>query len=135
MDDCIFCKIVKGEIPAFKIYEDANFLGFLDINPLNPGNSLLIPKTHYHWVYDVPNFGEYFETAKKIAFATMPIVNANATSFLTLGYEVPHAHIRIIPRFDHDQHTHGIDTNLVVNQSHKEMEEIAKKINDSVLQL
>ncbi|MDD4938165.1 MAG: HIT domain-containing protein [Candidatus Shapirobacteria bacterium] len=135
MDDCIFCKIIKGEIPAFKVYEDTDFLGFLDINPLNPGNSLLIPKVHYRWVVDVPKFGKYFETAKKIALATMPIVNANATSFLTLGYEVPHAHIRIIPRFDNDQHTHGIDTNLVVNQSPKEMEEIAKKINDSVLQL
>jgi histidine triad (HIT) family protein len=44
MDDCIFCKIVRGEIPCYKIYEDANFLGFMDIKPLNPGNSLLIPK-------------------------------------------------------------------------------------------
>ena len=41
MDDCIFCKIIKGEIPCFKVYEDADFLGFLDINPLNPGNSFV----------------------------------------------------------------------------------------------
>ena len=41
MDDCIFCKIIKGEVPCYKVYEDANFLGFLDINPLNSGNSLL----------------------------------------------------------------------------------------------
>jgi histidine triad (HIT) family protein len=128
MDDCIFCKIVRGEIPCYKIYEDENFLGFLDIKPLNPGNSLLIPKIHYRWVIDVPNFGEYFEIAKKIANKTMPIVWANATSFLTLGYEVPHAHIRIIPRFDHDQHTHGIDTDLIIKQSPEEMQEIAQKI-------
>lgn len=130
MDDCIFCKIVKGEIPSYKVYEDKNFLGFLDINPLNPGNSLLIPKEHYRWVVDVPEFGQYFEIAKKIAIKTMPIVGANAVSFLTLGYEVPHAHIRIIPRFDHDQHTHGIDTNLVIKQTKEEMELIAKKISD-----
>jgi histidine triad (HIT) family protein len=135
MDDCIFCKIIKGEIPCFKVYEDSKFLGFLDINPLNPGNSLLIPKNHYRWVVDIPNFGEYWEIAKKIANKTMPIVGANATSFLTLGYEVPHAHIRIIPRFDHDQHTHGIDTNLVINQSHEEMSDIAKKISESFDQL
>ena len=130
MDDCIFCKIVRGEVPCYKIYEDEKFLGFLDINPLNPGNSLLIPKVHYRWVVDVPNFGEYFEIAKKIAIKTMPIVGANATSFLTLGYEVPHAHIRIIPRFDHDQHTHGIDTNLIIKQDPETMQEIAKKIYD-----
>jgi len=134
MDDCIFCKIVKGEIPALKVYEDKNFLGFLDINPLNPGNSLLIPKTHYRWVVDVPGFGQYFEIAKKIAIKTIPIVGANAVSFLTLGYEVPHAHIRIIPRFDHDQHTHGIDTDLVVKQTKEEMVLIAKKISDSFSQ-
>ena len=80
MDDCIFCKIVKGEIPCFKVYEDENFLGFLDINPLNPGNSLLIPKEHYRWVIDVPKFGQYFEIAKKIAIKTMPVVGANAVS-------------------------------------------------------
>jgi len=135
MDDCIFCKIIKGEIPCFKVYEDADFLGFLDINPLNPGNSLLIPKIHYRWVVDVPNFGEYWEIAKKIANKTMPIVGSNAVSFLTLGYEVPHAHIRIIPRFDHDQHTHGIDTDLVIKQTKEEMESIAKKISESFDQL
>jgi histidine triad (HIT) family protein len=134
MDDCIFCKIVKGEIPSFKVYEDENFLGFLDINPLNPGNSLLIPKKHYRWVVDVPEFGQYFEIAKKIAIKTMPIVGANAVSFLTLGYEVPHAHIRIIPRFDHDQHTHGIDTDLIIKQTKEEMVSIAKKISDSFSQ-
>ncbi|PIV07623.1 diadenosine tetraphosphate hydrolase [Candidatus Shapirobacteria bacterium CG_4_8_14_3_um_filter_35_11] len=128
MDDCIFCKIVKGDIPCYKVYEDDKYLGFLDIKPLNIGNSLLIPKDHHHWVYDVPNFGQYFEIAKKIALETKNIVNAEAVSFLTLGYEVPHAHIRIIPRFPNDLHTHGIDTNLIVNQSKEDFVEISAKI-------
>jgi histidine triad (HIT) family protein len=128
MDDCIFCKIIRGEIPCYKIYEDENFLGFLDIKPLNIGNSLLIPKAHYRWVYDVPEFGLYWQVAKKIALATMPIVGANATSFLTLGYEVAHAHIRIIPRFDHDVHTHGIDTLLITPQTEVELQELSTKI-------
>jgi len=128
MSDCVFCKIVKGEIPCYKVYEDDLFLGFLDIKPLNPGNSLLIPKIHYRWVYDVPQFGQYWETAKKIALITMPIVKANAISFLTLGYEVAHAHIRIIPRFDHDQHTHGIDTLAIVEQTPEEMSRIANEM-------
>jgi len=128
MDDCVFCKIVKGEMSCHKIYEDDNFLAFLDIKPLNPGTSLLIPKTHYRWVYDVPNFGQYWEIAKKIALKTISTVDADSISFLTLGYEVPHAHIRIIPRFKNDAHTEGIDINHVIKQTSEEMAEIAAKI-------
>ena len=128
MSDCLFCKIVAGTIPGYKVYEDKDFLGFLDIKPLSIGNSLLIPKAHYRWTFDVPNFGDYFEAAKKIAMATIPIVNAEAVSFVTLGFEVPHAHIRIIPRFQHDQHTHGIDTLLTVNQTPEEMKLLSSKI-------
>ncbi len=133
MEDCIFCKIVKGEIPAYKVYEDDNFLGFLDIRPLNPGNSLLIPKKHYRWVYDVPNFGEYWEIAKKIALTTLKAVNSDSINFLTLGYEVPHAHIRIIPRFPDDGHTDGIRLSAVKNIPPSEMEKIAKKIRENIL--
>jgi histidine triad (HIT) family protein len=128
MDDCVFCKIVSGQIPCYKVYEDDLFLGFLDIKPLNPGNSLLIPKIHYRWVYDVPEFGQYWEIAKKIALITMPIVGASATSFLTLGYEVTHAHIRIIPRFDNDSHTHGIDTLAIVSQTPQDLTRIASEM-------
>jgi len=128
MEDCIFCQIVAGKIPCHKVYEDDLFLGFLDIKPLNPGNSLLIPKKHYRWVNDVPDFGQYWLAAKKIAEATLPIVKADYTSFLTLGMEVPHAHIRIIPRFNNDQHTHGIDTNLIINSTNQEMEALSHEI-------
>lgn len=128
MSDCIFCKIINSEIPCYKIYEDNLFLGFLDIKPLNIGNSLLIPKNHHRWVTDIPEFGKYWETAKKIALATKNIVNADYISFLTLGMEVEHAHIRIIPRFYEDKHTHGIDTKQIVNQTSDEMILLASKI-------
>ncbi|KKT79078.1 MAG: Histidine triad (HIT) protein, partial [Parcubacteria group bacterium GW2011_GWF2_44_8b] len=59
--ECIFCKIVKGEIASCKVYEDENFLAFLDINPQSPGHTQVITKIHYRWVWDVPNAGEYFE--------------------------------------------------------------------------
>jgi histidine triad (HIT) family protein len=97
MESCVFCKIVKGEIPSYKVYEDADFLGFLDINPLNPGNALLIPKTHYRWVYDVPAFGAYFEAARKTGLAAQEAVGSHSVNFLTLGYEVPHAHTASFP--------------------------------------
>lgn len=132
MEECLFCKIVKGEIPSYKIYEDDLFLGILDIHPLNPGNSLLIPKTHYRWVYDVPEFGQYWEAAKKIALSTMEAVGASSTSFLTLGYEVPHAHIRIIPRFDNDAHKNGIDMKAIQDMQPDEMLKISNTINSLI---
>lgn len=103
MTDCIFCKISKGEIPSYKIYEDDNFFAFLDINPVNFGHTLLIPKDHYRWVYDVPNFGQYWQVAQKIALAIQKsYLKPDYISFLTMGNEVEHAHIHIIPRFNND---------------------------------
>ena len=100
MENCIFCQIVDGKIPCFKIYEDSDFLAFLDINPASKGHTLVIPKKHYQWVYDVPNFGKYWETAlqvtKKVQKALKPIY----ISYFTHGILVPHAHIHIIPRYD-----------------------------------
>ena len=93
MKDCIFCKIVAGEIPAEKVYEDDHFLAFLDIRPLSPGHTLVIPKKHYRWVWDVPEAGAYFETAKKVAHAIQKAFGAGAVHAKIVGEEVPHAHI------------------------------------------
>ena len=133
MFDCVFCKIVNGELPCYKVYEDKVFLGFLDINPLNPGNSLLVPKKHYQWVYEVPNFGTYWEVARKIGLAVQKAVGAHSINFLTLGYEVPHAHIRIIPRFDNDGHTDGIRLSAIKKIPSEKMAEIAAKISQNVV--
>lgn len=103
MEECIFCKIVKGQIPCYKVYDDKDFLGFLDIFPLSPGNTLLIPKKHYRWVYDVPNFGKYWEVARNIGTGIITSMGATSINFLTVGEEVPHAHIRIIPRYKNDK--------------------------------
>jgi histidine triad (HIT) family protein len=131
--ECIFCKIVRGELPSYKVYEDDQFLGFLDINPLNPGNVLLIPKKHYQWVYDVPEFGKYWEAAKKVALAAQEVVGSHSINFLTLGYEVPHAHIRIVPRFDGDGHDDGVRISNVKKISSEKMKEIAEKILKKVV--
>ncbi len=98
MSECIFCQIIKGEIPSFKVYENDKFFAFLDIRPRTEGHTLLIPKEHYRWVYDVPYFGEYWETAKKVALAQKEALGAEFVTFLTHGLEVEHAHIHIIPR-------------------------------------
>lgn len=95
--DCIFCKIITGEIPAHKIYEDDNFLAFLDIHPISPGHTLIIPKQHYRWVWDVPRVGEYFAVAKKIALAQKKAFQTDFVLAKIIGEEIPHAHIWVYP--------------------------------------
>ena len=99
-ENCIFCKIVKGEIPTRKVYEDENFLGIIDINPRSPGHVQVIPKKHYRWVWDVPNVGEYFEVARKIALAQRKAFQTDMIISNIVGDEVPHAHIWIYPGND-----------------------------------
>jgi histidine triad (HIT) family protein len=130
--DCIFCKIVKGEIPSYKVYEDADFLAFLDIRPLTKGNTLIIPKKHFRWTYDVPNFGAYFEVAKKVGLATQKAFDAKWLSFLTLGWEVPHAHIRVIPRYEKDLHKSLVSIDIFEKYTPEEMKEIGDRIQENI---
>ena len=97
MKNCIFCKIVKKEIPANIVYEDKEFLAFLTLDPLSPGHTLVIPKKHYRWVWDVPNAGEYFEVAKKIALAQRKAFDTDFVLGKVVGEDVPHAHIWVFP--------------------------------------
>ena len=97
MDDCIFCKIVRGEIPAHTIYEDDVFLVFLDIHPQSPGHAQVIPKKHYRWVWDVPNVGAYFEVVRKIAKAQQKVFSTEWILSKIIGDEVAHAHVWVFP--------------------------------------
>lgn len=129
MDDCVFCKIIAGKIPSYKVYEDENFLGFLDIHPIATGHLQLIPKQHYRWTYDVPNFGEYFKVAKKIGLVSQKAVKSDYVSFVTFGVEVEHAHIWVVPRFKGDIHEgHGITTDNRLTFSAEQFIEIQQKI-------
>lgn len=131
-EDCIFCKIVKGEIPSYKVYEDSDFLAFLDIRPLTKGNTLVVPKKHFRWTYDVPNFGEYFEVAKKVGLATQKAFSAKWLSFLTLGWEVPHAHVRVIPRYEKDLHKSLVSIDVFEKYTPEEMKEIGDRIQKNI---
>ena len=133
MDNCIFCKIVAGEIPSYKVYEDNNFYGFLDIRPIAIGHVQLIPKEHYRWTYEVPNFGELFEAARKVGLAAQKAVNSDYISFVTFGNEVQHAHIWIVPRFKGDVHEgHGINTDNRLTFSKDEFTSIQNKIQENL---
>jgi len=131
MENCIFCKIIKKEIPCHKVYEDEKFLGFLDIRPLNKGHCLVIPKEHYRWVWDVPNIDEYYKAVGKLANRIKKAMETDFVVSVVIGEAVPHAHVWLIPRYDNDGHGSAIDFSLRRDLSKEEMEEIARKINEA----
>jgi len=96
-EHCVFCKIITDVIPAHKVFENENFLAFLDINPRSPGHVQVIPKKHYRFVWDVPNVGEYFEIVRKIALAQQKAFENEMILSRINGEEVLHAHIWIFP--------------------------------------
>lgn len=104
MQSCIFCKIVSREIPAHIVYEDQNFLAFLDAHPQSPGHTQVIPKKHYRWVWDVPTenpegstIGKYFEVVQKIAHAQQKAFDTDWILSKIVGDEIAHAHIWVFP--------------------------------------
>lgn len=132
MNDCIFCKIVKGEIPSYKVYEDDEFLAFLDIGPINEGHVLVIPKEHYQWVWDVSEFGRYWEVVKKITIGIIKSLSAQKVQYVTLGEAVPHAHVHIVPRFKNDGLKPLPDWETTKHFSTEEMQEISDKIKSAI---
>jgi histidine triad (HIT) family protein len=99
MNNCIFCKIIAGEIPAAKIYEDEDFMAFLDINPIEKGHTLLIPKKHYQWMQDVPDeiISSIFVKAKKLMLNLKDKLDCYYVQIAVEGKDVPHFHIHLIP--------------------------------------
>ncbi len=126
--DCIFCKITKDELPSTKVYGDKDFIAFMDIRPINKGQVLVIPRRHYRWVWDVPNRGEYWEVANRVAEKMLKGLNADHVSFVTLGHEVSHAHIWIVPRYAGDGHGGFLDWDKAHEASREQLEEIAELI-------
>jgi len=129
MDDCIFCKITQGNAPCYKILEDQNFIAFLDIRPFSSGHTLVIPKTHYRWTYDVPNFGDYWEFTKKCTQILQEKLKPDFITYLTMGNQVPHAHIHIIPRHYHDNLTDLYNEEQRLSLSPVTLDEVINKIN------
>jgi len=107
--DCIFCKIIKGEIPSTKVYEDENIISFLDIAPANKGHCLVMPKEHYETLIDAPEeiLNYTLKVGKKIARAMSSSLGNDGFNVLinnnkSAGQLVPHMHIHVIPRFKGD---------------------------------
>ncbi|MBK8055688.1 MAG: HIT family protein [Saprospiraceae bacterium] len=95
----IFSRIVVGEIPCHKIYEDDNFLAFLDVFPLVKGHTLVIPKKEIDYIFDIEDelLAEMILFSKKVAHAIKKTIPCIKVGVSVIGLEVPHAHIHLIP--------------------------------------
>ncbi|KXK09685.1 MAG: HIT domain protein [Microgenomates bacterium OLB23] len=130
MEDCIFCKIVAGEIPCYKVAENNNYLAFLDVNPLTKGHVLVVPKKHARWVHDVENFGEYWVFAKEVEKKLEAALQPTWTQYFTQGV-VPHAHIHIIPRYTPVESSEAYPKKPIEKLSTEEMLRLAERIAQS----
>lgn len=107
--DCIFCKIIEGGLPSYKVYEDNSVVAFLDIFPIHPGHVLVVPKKHSVDIFDTPGeeLHRVMDVAKKLAPAVMKAMKADAINIgmnnkPAAGQVVMHIHVHIIPRFRDD---------------------------------
>lgn len=97
MDNCIFCKIIRGEIPCYKIHENDKYLAFLDLAHFTVGHTLVIPKKHHTFVWDVDNIGEYYSFAQEIVEHYRNKLGYKYVDSATFGRDVPHSHIHLVP--------------------------------------
>ena len=96
---CLFCKIRDGKVPANIIWENNRFIAFLDINPVNPGHVLLIPKKHIGYIFGLrePLYSEIFRIAKRLSAPIRKAMHAKRIGLAIEGFSVPHVHLHIVP--------------------------------------
>jgi histidine triad (HIT) family protein len=134
MENCIFCKVIKGELPSSKVYEDDVVLAFLDVNPINKGHVLVIPKEHQQFIADLDEktLGKMIIIANKINKAVRSSeIKTEAVNLLlsdgeVAGQEISHAHLHIIPRFRGDNFSFSFPNNE--SPTREDLDEISEEI-------
>jgi len=128
----IFSKIVKGELPAYKVAEDERFLAFLDISPLTKGHVLIIPKKEIDYIFDLDSktFSTLWCFAQLVAKAMEKVIACERIGIAVIGLEVPHAHIHLVPLTKGVSNINFEKPKLKFTQ--QEFEEIAQKIRREV---
>ena len=142
MTTCIFCKIVEGTLPSSKVYEDAICLAFMDIQPVNPGHILIVPKIHFRDLSELPaDIGAHlFQVAQQIALGLpkTQVKSEGVDLFLAngeaAGQEVFHVHLHIFPRFAGDGFGFRFGPNYVNLPERHELDEIAAQIKQQLEQ-
>jgi histidine triad (HIT) family protein len=126
MSDCIFCKIVRGEIPSHKIYEDEEFIAFLDIHPVQRGHVLIIPKEHVDYVFDMNEelYHKMFELAKDLSRKLKHVTNAVKIGIVIEGLAVRHVHLHLIPV----NHVNDIDPCKSQHADHEDLKNLTESL-------
>lgn len=129
MEACIFCKIIKGEVPCEKIYEDEHTLAFLDAAPVNKGHTLIISKKHFENIFDVDEetLCHMIRSVKKVAHALHTYaegVNIGQNNNKAAGQLVDHIHFHVIPRFSNDGFKHWPQQSYTTGEAKKVAKEI-----------
>ena len=122
----IFTKIIKGEIPCYKIAEDADFLAFLDVNPNAKGHTLCVPKQEIDKIFDLEDdlYLGLMQFSKKVAVALEKTIPCNRIGMAVIGLEVPHAHVHLIPLNEMDE----MRFKNKVSMNKEEFEALARQI-------
>ena len=137
-ENCLFCRIVSGEVPAVIVYEDENSVGFLDHRPLFVGHTLLVPREHFETLGDLPatQVGPFFENTQLLSRAVESAMEAEG-SFVALNnrvsQSVPHLHVHIVPRRRKDG-LKGFFWPRTKYRSDEEMEIVREKISSKIKQ-
>ncbi len=141
MDECIFCRIAAGEIPSKKVYEDSHSFAFLDINPRNPGHTLVIPREHAQDILSIgeEQAAELMKAIRKVAIGVQKATGAKGISISQsngqmAGQVVPHVHFHVIPRTEAERGM-GLESVFPVRkQEEPALDAMAKKISGSIPQ-
>ena len=125
--NCKFCGIVNGKVRDYVLWEDNKFLLLLDINPRNPGHSLLIPKKHIDYFFDLDKdlYNELFLTAKRLERPLRKAMNAKRIGIAVVGFEVKHAHLHLVPLHSSNE---MFDPLKLTKANAEELKVIQKKI-------
>ncbi len=128
MADSIFTRIIKGEIPAYKIYEDGKTIAFLDIHPIQPGHVLVVPKKQVDEFQDLPDtdYTALWATVKKIAKRLKAVTGRKRVGIHVIGIDVPHAHVHVFP-FDTLKQYRAI-ADMAAEPDHTALATVAKKL-------
>lgn len=128
MEDSIFTKIINGDIPCHKVYEDDTTFAFLDISPIAPGHTLVIPKKQVEtlWDLDEDTYRDVMATAKKIAVRMKQQLQVEYVGVQVIGVDVPHAHVHLIPFNDVSDYHNIPDTSVEPN--HGALGAVARKL-------
>ena len=129
-DDCVFCQIAANKKAARKLWEDTDFVAFLDIKPINPGHTLLIPKKHFEYLFELhePLYSRIFKRAKILAKPLRAAMNSRRIGVLVEGFGVAHLHIHLVPINKGD----GFGSRKGNPATEAELKETAKQIRDAI---